>query len=180
MRIIFATKEELTSKDQERTRLVSELVSYKRKLKKYENTTLDDMLRKQRRIVDLTGIGFELGQCSSDKKDKSLFEILKSESKDTNQNATTSNVSRNEYFNQISNDKNQVISSTSFMGKRYSNRFTSFFDGHCFMCHQYGHRISNCRYMSRRYSKFHLGYSFPKMNSLRCYKCNLFGHVMSN
>ena len=34
--------------------------------------------------------------------------------------------------------------------------------------------------MSRRYSKFHFGYSFPKMNSLRCYKCNLFGHVMSN
>ena len=76
--------------------------------------------------------------------------------------------------------KNKVISSTSFMGKRYSNRFTSFFDGYCFMCHQYGHRISNCRYMSRRYSKFHFGYSFPKMNSLRCYKCYLFGHVMHN
>ena len=66
------------------------------------------------------------------------------------------------------------------MGKRYSNRFTTFFDGYCFMCHQYGHRISNCRYMSSWYSKFHFGYSFPKMNGLRCYKCNLFGHIMSN
>ena len=57
---------------------MSEEVSYKRKLEKYENTNLDDILRKQRRSDDLIGIGFELGQCSSDKKDKSLFEIFKS------------------------------------------------------------------------------------------------------
>ena len=55
------------------------------------------MLRKQRRIDDLIGIGFELGQCSSDKKDKSLFEIFKSKSKDTN--TTTSNEGKNEGFN---------------------------------------------------------------------------------
>ena len=53
------------------------------------------MVRKQRRTDDLTGIGFELGQCSSDKKDKSLFKIFKSKIKDTNQNATTSNVNKN-------------------------------------------------------------------------------------
>ena len=64
------------------------------------------MLRKERRIDDLTRIGFELRQCSSDKKDKSLFEIFKSKSKDTNKNATTSNVGKNAYFNHISNDKN--------------------------------------------------------------------------
>ena len=64
------------------------------------------MLRKKRRTNGLIGIGFELGQCSSDKKDKSLFEIFKSKSKDTNQNTTTSNAGKNSYFNNISNDKN--------------------------------------------------------------------------
>ena len=82
---------------------MNEVVSYRRKLEKYENTTLDDMLRKQRRIDDLTGIGFELGQCSSDKKDKSLFEIFKSESKE--KNTTTSHEGKNEGFNKISKDK---------------------------------------------------------------------------
>ena len=76
-RIVFVTKEELSSKDQECTRLVNEVASYRRKLEKYEKTALNDMLRKQRRIDDLIRIGFELGQCSSDKKDKSLFEIFK-------------------------------------------------------------------------------------------------------
>ena len=72
-RIVFVTKEDLISKDWECTRLMHEVVSYRRKLGKYENTTLDDMLRKQRRTDDLTRIGFELGQCSSDKKDKYLL-----------------------------------------------------------------------------------------------------------
>ena len=90
---------------------MNEVVSYIRNLEKYENTTVDDISRKERRIDDLTGIGFELGQCSSDKKDKSLFKIFKSKSKYTNQNATTSNAGKNEKFNQISNDKNQVITS---------------------------------------------------------------------
>ena len=67
------------------------------------------MLRKLRSIDDLIRIGFELGQCSSDKKDKSLFEIFKFESKDTNQNSSTSNAWKNADFNQISNDKIQVI-----------------------------------------------------------------------
>ena len=67
-RIVFVTKEELSSNDLECTRLTNEVVSYKIKLEKYENTTLDDMSRKERRTDDLTGIGFELGQCSSDKK----------------------------------------------------------------------------------------------------------------
>lgn len=159
---------------------MNEVVPYKIKLKKYENTNLDDMLRKQRRNDDLTWIGFELGQCSSDKKDKYLFEIFKYETKDTNQNTTTSSVGKNEDFNHIYNDKNQVISIISFMGKWYSNMFTSFFDGYFFMCHQYGHVISNCKYMSSRYSKFYFCYSFPKINVLRCYKCNLFVHVMRN
>lgn len=88
-RIVFVTKEELSSKDQECTWLMNEVVSYRIKLEKYQNTNLDDMLRKQRRTNDLTRISVELGQCSSDKKDKSLFEIFKYESKDTNQNAKT-------------------------------------------------------------------------------------------
>ena len=84
---------------------MNEVVTYRRNLEKYENTTLDDMLRKQRRIDDLIGIGFELGQCSSDKKDKSLFKIFKPKSKIINQNATTSNAGKNIDFNQIYNDK---------------------------------------------------------------------------
>ena len=39
---------------------MNEVVSYRKKLEKYENTTLGDMLREQRGTDDLIGIGLNL------------------------------------------------------------------------------------------------------------------------
>lgn len=81
-------------------------------------------------------------------------------------------------FKQVSNGKKQVFSSLLSWIKDHKSDFLLSLIG--IALYQYGPRLRNYRFLSKRFTKFHHGYSFSKMSTLRCYKCNLFVHIMKN
>lgn len=55
--------------------------------------------------------------------------------------------------------------------------FNTFFNGYCFFCNIFGHKVSTCRFMVSKLPRFgnkqFLGFS----NMIRCFKCNMIGHT---
>jgi hypothetical protein len=52
-------------------------------------------------------------------------------------------------------------------------RYESVFNGHFFSCNEYGHKALDCRHHGRKYvGRFN--------NIVRCWKCNLVGHIVAH
>ncbi|XP_059065205.1 spindle pole body component 110-like [Cryptomeria japonica] len=75
-RIEDVIKTELAVKNESYKKLEAEIVSLKRKLEKYDNTRLEDILSKQRKVKNIPSLGFEVGQSSSANNNKTLYDIF--------------------------------------------------------------------------------------------------------
>ena len=93
-------------------------------------------------------------------------------------------------------ERNQV----STIQRRIYDRYQNIFDGYCFFCHKYGHKVVFCngllknmiawnnydisifKYGRRTQNTVNNSYnSFDVLNlELECYKCNNFGHIARN
>lgn len=63
-------------------------------------------------------------------------------------------------------------------GKKWNNfRFNPFFNGYCFLCNRFGHKVSTCKFMVPRPSSFGRNQYFGFPKTIRCFKCNAISHT---
>lgn len=152
-----------------------------RKLEKYDNTRLEDILSKQRKDNNIFGLGFEVGQSYKASNNKKLYDIFRSEfqdakvveienNKECSSKSDLTSSHKNIASDLQSKDKNFTSGSSSLIKPRYPWRSKSYLFGFFFCNSRFGHKAFSCQFTQRRKSYF-------DYHSMRCINCHRFGYT---
>ena len=198
---IETLKNQLEEKEKHNEKLECEVVSLRKELEKVKtlnlrfdkgSETLDEIIKVQRSPLIKTGLGYtgESSQASAPNYLKAVRIGLQHAA--TQQGNKESLQVKHDHLNSKNTNRNIFQRNTSQQvnsSRRFHDRRNFFFNGQCFSCHNFGHKVVQCvaykTIMTREarkkridietkknaYNKFS-----PLLNEVECAYCNNFGH----
>ena len=157
--------------EEEITGLRMQLEEVTKKISSYEylegrSTKLSEIINSQRMFSDKSGLGYEQGQSSNDLKGENIKETKKKED---------SSGLEDDGFTQVHSKRRP------YAGPRSTQQYNSYihpFNGYCFKCNAYGHKISECKYNITPRTFVTRNAFGPLMEyPVECYNCHEYGHI---
>jgi hypothetical protein len=178
-------KNKVNEKEESCHKLDAEVVDLRKKVDKSNkflnsSTILNEIFDSQISPNDKSCLGYNKEATHVEASTSKKLEVSPSLSKDGNNVASQPSTQGKENFKITKKGRHQEDIFTpqrKFRRETHSRwtpkkRYENAFHSHCYSCNEYGHKDLECRHYARRDNEiFH--------NTLRCWRCNQVGHVVS-